>query len=69
MVEIYKFNKDKVLYVGDMDVDIKFAKNINVDIAIYSNGYGRIKISQNNEKIFNKYEELLSIVREKWKNN
>ena len=65
MVDIYKFNKDKVLYVGDMDVDIKFAKNINVDVAIYSNGYGRIKVSQNNEKIFNKYEELLFIVREK----
>lgn len=65
MVEKFHFNKDSVLYVGDMDVDVMFSKNINVDVAIVSYGYGVKETYKDAKYIISNFDELMEIENEK----
>ena len=47
-----------------MDVDIQFAKNCNIDICVYSNGYGKIKNDIGQTYTFNNFVDILKIVEE-----
>ena len=64
ITETYGLNKKDCLYIGDMDVDIQFAKNCNIDICVYSNGYGKIKNDIGQTYTFNNFVDILKIVEE-----
>ena len=59
MMEIYHFNKETTLYVGDMDVDLIFAKNVGVYVAFFNGGYGQIDERLKVKFVFNEYSELI----------
>ena len=65
MVDKFKFDRSSVLYVGDMDVDLMFSRNIDVDVAIVSYGYGEKETYKDANYIINDFSELMRIENEK----
>ena len=47
-----------------MDVDIKFAKNCNMDVGIYSMGYGKIQNDIGQNYTFNDFIDILKLTEE-----
>ena len=60
--EKHNLNTSDTLYVGDMKVDIEFAKNVNIDVCIVSYGYGKIKTDLGQNYTIEKIDELLNIL-------
>ena len=58
----YLLEKEKTLYVGDMDVDVLFAKNVGMDVAIYSQGFGRIKHNIGQKYTFDTYKNFIEMI-------
>ena len=58
----YNIKEEEILYIGDMKVDIEFAKNVNIDVCIASYGYGKIKTDIGQTYTIDKIEELLNIL-------
>lgn len=58
----YNLNTSDTLYVGDMKVDIEFAKNVNIDVCIASYGYGKIKTDIGQNYTIDIIEDLLNIL-------
>lgn len=56
----WKIKKDKMLYVGDSDVDVETAKNAGVKIAFFENGLGCLGDGIPDYRI-KKIKDLLSI--------
>ena len=65
MVNKFKFDRNSVLYVGDMDVDLIFSRNIDVDVAIVSYGYGEKETYKDANYIISDFSELMRIENEK----
>lgn len=63
--EKFKINKNKILFIGDMKIDIDTAKNSNVDIVYCNWGYGALKneegISENIK--VNTVDEIIEILK------
>ncbi len=67
---IYRYLKEKfslkdeeTLYIGDSDVDIAFAKNSNIDIAILTYGYGDYEaIEMKGVKKFKNFIDLTNFI-------
>ena len=60
--EKYNLNTYDTLYIGDMKVDIEFAKNVNMDVCIVSYGYGKIKDDMGQNYTISNIEDLLNIL-------
>lgn len=59
-----KINKNEVLFVGDMLVDVETAKNADIDIAYCNWGFGSSKNEKVDEKIkINNVEELINRIK------
>lgn len=56
ILEKYNIKKSEFLYIGDMNVDIEFSKNSNVDVIYCNWGFGNLKgeeISKNIKRVDN----------------
>ena len=60
MMEIYHFEKDSTLYVGDMNVDLIFAKNVGVDFAFFNGGYGFLEEGEHVTFAFDEYSNFIN---------
>lgn len=60
----YKMKRNSTIYIGDMTIDIEFAKNVGMDIVIYSKGYGGIKKNMGQTYTINDYQELRTILED-----
>lgn len=60
MMEIYHFEKDSTLYVGDMNVDLIFAKNVGVDVAFFNGGYGFLEEGVKVKFAFDEYSKFIN---------
>ena len=60
----YTLNTTNCLYIGDMNVDVQFAKNCNMDVCIYANGYGKIRNDIGQNYTFDNFIDILKIVEE-----
>ena len=58
----HNLNTSDTLYIGDMKVDIEFAKNVNMDVCIVSYGYGKIKSDIGQNYTIENIEDLLKIL-------
>lgn len=57
----YQLSPKKTLYVGDMDVDIEFAKNVEMDVAICLFGFGDKNKLNGQTYTIDKFEDILSL--------
>ena len=55
-------NRKEIVYVGDMQVDIIFSENINVDVIICKHGYGKYHEMSNYNYLINNFNELINIL-------
>ena len=60
----YIINEEETLYIGDMGVDIEFAKNVKMDVCIVSYGYGKINKNIGQNYTIDKIENLLDILED-----
>ena len=60
----YNINEEETLYIGDMKVDIEFAKNVKIDVCIVSYGYGKINKNIGQNYTIDKIENLLDILED-----
>lgn len=55
-------NRKEIVYVGDMQVDIIFSENINVDVIICKHGYGKYHEMTDYNYLINNFSELVNIL-------
>lgn len=58
-------NKNNILYVGDMQVDVLFSENIGVDVIICKYGYGKIEEINNFTYTIDSFEQIIDILEQK----
>lgn len=62
VVELYHIDKEKTIYVGDMDVDIDFSRNIGIKVVICKHGYGTIDTIKNADYLIERFDDLINIL-------
>ena len=62
-IELLKnVDKNKIVYVGDMDIDIIFSKNIGVDVVICKHGYGKYDEMDQYNYLIDSFSDLINIM-------
>lgn len=61
----HPLDRKRTLYVGDMDVDIRFARNVGMDVAICLFGYGKKETLTEAGFLLENFGDLLKYLEEK----
>ena len=60
--ENHPLDRKRTLYVGDMDVDIRFARNVGMDVAICLFGYGKKETLTDADLLLENFGDLLKFL-------
>lgn len=64
MAQTFCLKVETTLYVGDMEVDIFFGKNVGMDVAICQEGFGKISDARGQKYTLERFGDLMRILEE-----